>query len=100
MQSGVAAEIQNTGLTPNRRLRDLREIASQLTDSKLKPLQFCEAIIEDRLVNLRIRQFFSGLPEDEKTLLDFEPLCHFNAERPTEASSSLFYTTTPSPVRN
>ena len=66
MQSGVAAEIQNTGLTPNRRLRDLREIASQLTDSKLKPLQFCEAIIEDRLVNLRIRQFFSGLPEDEK----------------------------------
>ena len=66
MQSGVAAEIQNTGLTLNRRLRDLHEIASQFRGLKLTPLQFCEAIIEDRFVNLRIRQFFLDLPRDER----------------------------------
>ena len=66
MQSGVAAGIQNTGLTLNRRLRDLHEIASQFTDLKLTPLQFCEAIVDNRFVNLRSHQFFSSLPRDER----------------------------------
>ena len=64
--SRLPPETQNSEQTPSRRLRDLREIASQLKDSKMTPLQLCETIIENRLVNPRIRQYFAGLPEDEK----------------------------------
>lgn len=66
MQSRVVAETQNTGLILNRRLRDLREVASQFADLELTPLQFCEAIIENRFVNLKTHQFFSDLPKHER----------------------------------
>src|SRR6266481_8382822 len=52
--------------TLNRRLRDLRHIASRLKPSRMTPLQLCEAIIEKRLVDPEARTFFSGLPDDEK----------------------------------
>ena len=52
--------------TLNRRLRDLRHIASRLTRSRMTPLQVCEAIIEKRLADREARAFFSGLPDDER----------------------------------
>ena len=52
--------------TLNRRLLDLRHIASRLKRSPMTPLQVCEAIIEQRLVDPEVRTFFSGLPDDER----------------------------------
>ena len=52
--------------TLNRRLLDLRHIAFRLKRSPMTPLQVCEAIIEQRLVDPEIRTFFSGLPDDER----------------------------------
>src|SRR6266852_596241 len=52
--------------TLNRRLLDLRHIASRLKRSPMTPLQVCEAIIEERLVDREVRTFFSGLPSDER----------------------------------
>ena len=52
--------------TLNRRLHDLRQIASRLSRSKMTPLQVCEAIIEGRLVDRPTRSFFSDLPDDER----------------------------------
>src|SRR5476649_1329739 len=52
--------------TLNRRLHDLRDIASRLKRSPMTPLQVCEAIIEKRLVDREVRKFFSGLPDDER----------------------------------
>jgi adenine-specific DNA-methyltransferase len=52
--------------TLNRRLLDLRHIASKLKRSRMTPLQVCEAIIEKRLVDRKTRTFFSGLPDDER----------------------------------
>ena len=52
--------------TLNRRLRDLRQIASSLKRIQMTPLQVCEAIIERRLVNREARTFFSDLPHDER----------------------------------
>jgi adenine-specific DNA-methyltransferase len=52
--------------TLNRRLLDLRHIASRLKRSPMTPLQVCEAIIEQRLVDREVRTFFSGLPDDER----------------------------------
>src|SRR6266446_2508269 len=52
--------------TLNRRLRDLRLIASRLKRSPMTPLQICEAVIEERLVDREVRTFFSGLPDDER----------------------------------
>ena len=52
--------------TLNRRLRDLRLIASKLKRSRMTPLQVCEAIIEKRLANREARTFFSDLPSDER----------------------------------
>jgi adenine-specific DNA-methyltransferase len=65
-------DLQKTGFAEaphhalSRRLRDLRQITSTLQKSKMTPLQACEAIIEARLLDLRTRSFFRGLPEDEK----------------------------------
>ena len=53
-------------LTLNRRLSDLRAIASKLKRSRMTPLQVCEAIIEKRLADRLVRGFFSGLPDDER----------------------------------
>jgi hypothetical protein len=64
LQKSVFAEPPNHALS--RRLRDLRQITSTLQKSKMTPLQACEAIIEARLIDLRTRSFFLGLPEDEK----------------------------------
>ena len=52
--------------TLNRRLRDLRHIASMLKRTRMTPLQVCEAIIEKRLADREARTFFSGLPDDER----------------------------------
>jgi adenine-specific DNA-methyltransferase len=52
--------------TLNRRLDDLRHIASGLKRSRMTPLQVCEAIIEKRFVDHEARTFFSGLPNDER----------------------------------
>jgi adenine-specific DNA-methyltransferase len=52
--------------TLNRRLLDLRHVASRLKRSPMTPLQVCEAIIEQRLVDPEVRTFFSGLPDDER----------------------------------
>jgi adenine-specific DNA-methyltransferase len=49
-----------------RRLLDLRHIASRLKRSPMTPLQVCESIIEQRLVDREVRTFFSGLPDDER----------------------------------
>lgn len=57
---------QEQVLTLNRRLRDLRAIASRLKRSRMTPLQVCEAIIEKRLADRSVRAFFSGLPDDER----------------------------------
>jgi adenine-specific DNA-methyltransferase len=53
-------------LTLNRRLSDLRAIASKLKRSRMTPLQVCEAIIDKRLADRTVRAFFSGLPDDER----------------------------------
>jgi adenine-specific DNA-methyltransferase len=57
---------QEQALTLNRRLGDLRTIASKLKRSRMTPLQVCEAIIERRLAHRQVRAFFSGLPDDER----------------------------------
>jgi adenine-specific DNA-methyltransferase len=50
----------------NRRLIDLRHIASRLKRSRMTPLQVCEAIIEKRFADRKARTFFLGLPDDER----------------------------------
>jgi adenine-specific DNA-methyltransferase len=57
---------QEQAPTLNRRLRDLRHIASKLKRSRMTPLQVCEAIIEKRLVDREVRTFYLGLPDDER----------------------------------
>jgi adenine-specific DNA-methyltransferase len=57
---------QEQALTLNRRLGDLRIIASKLKRSRMTPLQLCEAIIDKRLADRAVRAFFSGLPDDER----------------------------------
>ncbi len=65
-----ATEVPNSDFddtpVPNRRLRDLRAIASKLKRSRMTPLQVCEAVIEKRLADHTVRAFFSGLPDDER----------------------------------
>ena len=53
-------------LALSRRLRDLRQIATSLKRSGMTPLQLCQSIIGNRLLDSGTRSFFSGLPEDEK----------------------------------
>jgi adenine-specific DNA-methyltransferase len=65
VESKPTSEQQQTP-TLNRRLRDLRHIASTLKRSRMTPLQVCEAIIEKRLANREARTFFSDLPNDER----------------------------------
>jgi hypothetical protein len=57
---------KDQALTLNRRLLDHRHIASSLKRSPMTPLQVCEAIIDERLVDRDVRTFFSGLPDDER----------------------------------
>jgi len=57
---------QEQALALNRRLGDLRAIASRLKRSRMTPLQVCEAIIEKRFAERTIREFFAGLPDDER----------------------------------
>ena len=66
MQPATPGEIQSTYPTLNRRLRALRQIASDFAHPDLTPLQLCEGIVEDRIGDSKLRQFFSRLPEDEK----------------------------------
>lgn len=49
-----------------RRLGDLRAIASKLNRTRMTPLQVCEAIIERRFAGRAVREFFAGLPNDER----------------------------------
>jgi hypothetical protein len=57
---------QQQVLSLNRRLRDLRTVASKLKRSRMTPFQVCEAIIEKRIATREVRTFFSGLPDDER----------------------------------
>src|SRR5207248_9061723 len=50
----------------SRRLRDLREVAAILKRSRLTPLETCRAVIDGRVLDLKSRVFFAGLPEEEK----------------------------------
>lgn len=61
-----AADPEAPELALSRRLRDLRQIATALKRSGMTPLQVCQSIIGNRLLDLGTRSFFSGLPEDEK----------------------------------
>ena len=62
-----AIESEAPELALSRRLRDLRQIAAALKKaSEMTPLQVCQAIIGDRVLDVRMRSFFLGLPEDEK----------------------------------
>ena len=66
MRSQFAAESVDTARSLNRRLRDLREISTRLKRVKMTPLQVCQAIIENRLLDGKSQQFFADLPHDEK----------------------------------
>lgn len=59
-----AAEEQALALI--RRLGDLRAIAFKLKRSRMTPLQVCEAIIEKRIAERTVREFFADLPDDER----------------------------------
>jgi adenine-specific DNA-methyltransferase len=50
----------------NRRVLDLRLIASKMKRTKMTPLQVCEAIIEGRVAERQVRLFFSDLPDEER----------------------------------
>jgi adenine-specific DNA-methyltransferase len=66
MGSKQTAEVLSSESTLNRRLRDLRTLASSLKRSGNAALNSCQAIIENRHTDLNVVEFFSGLPEDEK----------------------------------
>jgi adenine-specific DNA-methyltransferase len=66
MQPQRAEQTGQTESTLNRRLRQLRQIVIRLKGSKMSPLQLCEAIIDGRLVDPVTREFFSGLPSEER----------------------------------
>lgn len=50
----------------SRRLSELRQVAVTLKKSRLSPLEICRMIIDGRVLDLKTRAFFAGLPEDEK----------------------------------
>ena len=62
---GSAVEPCENEPRAKRRIRTLRDIAANFGGSNLTPLDICQAIIENRLANSSIRQFFS-LPQEEK----------------------------------
>jgi adenine-specific DNA-methyltransferase len=64
--SKQAVEVPSSESTLTRRLRDLRSLASSLKRSRIEPLRACQAIVENKLTNSKVIEFFSGLPEDEK----------------------------------
>lgn len=66
MPALTAVGVESLALTLSRRLRDLRRIADKLKKSRMVPLQVCEALIENRFVDPKVRPFFLGLPKDEK----------------------------------
>src|SRR5947207_14215505 len=61
-----ATNTEAPDLALSRRLRDLRQITSTLQKSEVTPLQACQAVVENRFLDLSTRSFFRGLPEDEK----------------------------------
>src|SRR5690348_3369945 len=50
----------------SRRMGDLREVAAILKRFRMSPLETCRAVISGRVLDLRTRAFFAGLPEEEK----------------------------------
>ena len=60
-----AVAFQNIEVSLNRRLHDLRLLASRLKSSRIKSVAICESIIKNRFFDPQIGQFFAGLPEDE-----------------------------------
>lgn len=66
MGSQAATDVLDTEQALNRRLRDLRKISTRLKSAKMTPLQVCQAIIENRLLDCESREFFADLPHDEK----------------------------------
>ena len=49
-----------------RRLSDLRNVAASLKILHQSPLETCRAIANVRVIDLKTRSFFAGLPEEEK----------------------------------
>ena len=66
MRAQRIIDTEGTEFVLNRRLRDLRVIASKLAHIEMTPFQVCETIVSNRLVDPDTRQFFLGLPADEK----------------------------------
>ena len=64
MQTSATRITYDTEPEWNRSLRTLRDIAADFAMADLKPLELCQAILEDRIVDSRIREFFLALPED------------------------------------
>lgn len=64
----VESKPSDVELTPtlNRRLHDLRRIASRFKRSPMTPLQACEAILENRFLHPEVRSFFANLADDER----------------------------------
>ncbi|MGA7222487.1 MAG: Eco57I restriction-modification methylase domain-containing protein [Candidatus Acidiferrales bacterium] len=49
-----------------RRLSELREVAAILKKLRLSPIETCQNVIDVRVLDLKTRSFFAGLPEHEK----------------------------------
>lgn len=49
-----------------RRLGELREVAAVLKKLRLRPIETCQRVIDGRVLDLKTRAFFAGLPEDEE----------------------------------
>jgi adenine-specific DNA-methyltransferase len=49
-----------------RRLGDLRDVAAVLKKSRQSALEICRSVINCRVLDLRTRAFFAGLPEGER----------------------------------
>ena len=66
MQTGAIRKTLDTDPELTRSLRTLRDIATDFAVANMKPLDLCQAIVENRIIDSRIREFFLALPEDDK----------------------------------
>jgi adenine-specific DNA-methyltransferase len=66
MPALFAPESEAPEQTLSRRLRDVRQIAASFPRSKVTPLHACLAIINNRVLDLQTKSFFSSLPDEER----------------------------------
>lgn len=66
MRAGVVESKQDNNLEFRRRVRDLRAVAAAVKKSPMSPLQVCSAIMSSRITEKFVREFFLGLPQEEK----------------------------------